>query len=470
MPILLHSLWRYALLLVAAAPLAYYAAATLAAARFFRRERARQLPAFTPPVSVLKPVRGVDFASYENFASFCLQDYPDFELLFAVNDSADPAVELIHRLMAEFPQRQIRLFIGAQPLGANRKVNKLCRLAAAARHDILVVSDGDVRAGPRYLREVAAPFADPQTGVVTCFYRGIAQENLFAAIEAIGASSDFFAGVLMAHWLEGMSFALGATMATTKAWLAKIGGFEGLAATHSDDYELGHRIALQGGRIVLSREPVWTMYPAQSARGFWEHLGASGALGAHRAPLPPAFLRRSDLHARPALGPARRAPRSRQSLGRRLARRLAPPAPAAGLGGRRVGRRRRRSAPQALARALPRRSVLCRLARQFYFQSHHLGRRRVRDAKGPDDRRRRRQPCRRGPFHTPAQLAAGTLNSFSLRSLCRISYFEFRLSPPPGLTLGAFLIKVEEMNRGCRDTRSCRGSFLFLPAGRSSNR
>ena len=271
MPTLLHSLWRYALLLVAAAPLAYYAAATLAAARFFRRERARQLPAFTPPVSVLKPVRGVDFASYENFASFCLQDYPDFELLFAVNDSADPAVELIHRLMAEFPQRQIRLFIGAQPLGANRKVNKLCRLAAAARHDILVVSDGDVRAGPRYLREVAAPFADPQTGVVTCFYRGIAQENLFAAIEAIGASSDFFAGVLMAHWLEGMSFALGATMATTKAWLAKIGGFEGLAATHSDDYELGHRIALQGGRIVLSREPVWTMYPAQSARGFWEH-------------------------------------------------------------------------------------------------------------------------------------------------------------------------------------------------------
>ncbi|MBZ5701196.1 MAG: bacteriohopanetetrol glucosamine biosynthesis glycosyltransferase HpnI [Acidobacteriia bacterium] len=271
MPTLLHSLWRYALLLVAAAPLAYYAAATFAAVRFFRRERARQLPAFTPPVSVLKPVRGVDFASYENFASFCRQDYPDFELLFAVNDSADPAVALVHRLMAEFPHRQIRLFIGAETVGSNRKVNKLCRLARAARHDILVVSDGDVRVGPRYLREVAAPFADPQTGVVTCFYRGIAQENLFAAIEAIGASSDFFAGVLMAHWLEGMSFALGATMATTRAWLAKIGGFEALAATHSDDYEFGHRIALQGGRIVLSREPVWTMYPAQSARGFWEH-------------------------------------------------------------------------------------------------------------------------------------------------------------------------------------------------------
>jgi ceramide glucosyltransferase len=268
---LLLSASRDVVLLLAAAPLAYYAVATLAGFRFFRRERARKLPDFTPPVSVLKPIRGVDFGSYENFVSFCRQDYPEYELLFAVNDLGDPAVPFIHRLIAQFPNHRIQLFVGSNPIGANGKVNKLCRLAREARHDILVLSDGDVRVGPRYLREVVAPFADSRTGVVTCFYRGIVEPNVCAELEAIGASSDFFAGVLVANWLEGMAFALGATMVTTKTWLGKIGGLEVLAGAHSDDYELGHRIHLQGGRVVLSREPVWTMYPAITARGFWEH-------------------------------------------------------------------------------------------------------------------------------------------------------------------------------------------------------
>jgi ceramide glucosyltransferase len=266
-----HSAWRDALLLLAAAPLVYYAAATFAALRFFRRERGRKLPRYTPPVSLLKPVRGTDFASYENFASFCLQDYPDYEILFAVNDASDETVPLIHRLIAQFPARPIRLLIGADYLGANRKVNKLARLAREARHEILVLTDGDVRVGPNYLREVVAPFANESTGAVTSFYRGIAEENLGAELEAIGASSDFFAGVLMAEWTEGMSFALGASIVTTKRWLSKIGGFEAIAGMHSDDYELGHRIAEAGGQVLLSREPVWTMYPAQSAKSFWEH-------------------------------------------------------------------------------------------------------------------------------------------------------------------------------------------------------
>ena len=125
--------------------------------------------------------------------------------------------------------------------------------------------------GPNYLREVVAPFADEETGVVTCFYRAIAEKNLGAELEAIGAASDFFSGVLMANGMEGMSFALGASIATTKRWLGKIGGFAAFADMLADDYELGHRIAKAGGRVVLSREVVWTMYPAQTARGFWEH-------------------------------------------------------------------------------------------------------------------------------------------------------------------------------------------------------
>ena len=267
----LNSIWRDATLLLAAAPLVYYVSASIAALRFFRRERARSLPPLTPPVSVLKPVRGLDFGSYENFLSFCLQDYPDYELLFAVNDDKDPAVPLIQRLQREFPERRIRLFAGAERLGANRKINKLARLVREARNDILVISDGDVRVGPRYLREVVAPFADPRTGLVTCFYRGIAERNLGAELEAVGTSSDFFAGVLMAEWLEGMTFALGASMVTTKSWLDRIGGLATIADKHSDDYELGHRVAQAGGKVVLSREAVWTMYPAQTPRGFFEH-------------------------------------------------------------------------------------------------------------------------------------------------------------------------------------------------------
>ena len=263
--------WRDAVLLLALAPLVYYVLATLAALRFFGRERARVLPNGTPPVSVLKPVRGVDFGSYENFASFCRQEYPDFEVLFAVNDDGDPAVPVIRRIIAEFPGRKIRLLVGAEHLGANRKVNKLARLAREAQNEVLVLTDGDVRVGPRYLREVVAPLADPKTGAVTSFYCGIAEKNLGAEIEAVGASSDFFAGVLVAEWTEGITFALGASLATTKEWLGKIGGFEAIADVLADDYELGHRIAKVGGEVVLSRECVWTMYPAQTVRSFWDH-------------------------------------------------------------------------------------------------------------------------------------------------------------------------------------------------------
>src|SRR5882724_5851042 len=267
----MHIGWGDVGLLVAAAPLAYYVTATIAALRFFHRERSRTFVPYTPSVSLLKPVKGVDFASYENFSSFCRQDYPDYEILFAVNDDGDPAVPLIRRLAAQFPERAIRLITGAAQIGANRKVNNLIALAREAHHEILVLTDGDVRVGPNYLREVIAPFADATTGAVTSFYRGIAEKSLGAELEGIGASSDFFAGVLVAEWMEGMKFALGASIVTTKQWVAKIGGFEAIANMHSDDYELGCRIAKAGGQVILSREPVWTMYPTQTARGFWSH-------------------------------------------------------------------------------------------------------------------------------------------------------------------------------------------------------
>jgi ceramide glucosyltransferase len=267
----LHAAWRYGVLLAAASPLAYYIFSSIAAWRFFHRERARKLPEFAPPVSILKAVRGVDFGTQENYSTFCLQSYPRYEIIFAVNDADDPAVPAIRRVMQEFPDRDIRLLVGAENLGTNRKVNKLARMTTEARYEFLVLADGDVRVGPNFLREVVAPFAGGNTGAVTSFYAGIAENNLGAQLEAIGAASDFFAGVLMADWMEGMHFALGAAITTTKTWVAKIGGFAPFADMLADDYELGRRIAEAGGEVLLSREIVWTMYPAQTLRSFWDH-------------------------------------------------------------------------------------------------------------------------------------------------------------------------------------------------------
>jgi ceramide glucosyltransferase len=265
------AIWRLTILFLAIAPLAYYAVAIFAALRFFRKERRKPLSDFQPPVSLLKPVRGVDFASYDNFASFCQQNYENYEILFCVNEMSDPAIPVIQRVIEEFPQRRIRILSGAAKLGTNRKVNNLALLTREAQHDFLVQSDGDVRVGPNYLREVLAPFADPAVGVVSCFYRGVAQPNVWAELEAVGAASDFFAGAMVADWMEGVTFALGASVATTKGWLGKIGGYEAFSSYLADDYEIGNRVHKADGKVLLSRETVWTMYPALNFQEFWEH-------------------------------------------------------------------------------------------------------------------------------------------------------------------------------------------------------
>src|SRR6266852_2774445 len=264
-------IWRTGLLVLAAAPLAYYLVAIFAAVRFFRRERARRLPEFAPPVSLLKPVHGVDFASRINFESFCVQNYPEYEILFCVNDMDDPAVPLLRQAIRDFPQSSIRILSGAPKIGSNQKVNNLVLLAREAKHEIIVQSDGDVRVSPDYLKRVVAEFADPAVGGVSCFYRGVAVRDFWAEVAAVGVASDFFAGALVANLPGKVTFALGASVATTKTWLAKIGGYEALADLLADDYEIGNRVHRAGGRGMVSREAVATMYPAQTLRSFWEH-------------------------------------------------------------------------------------------------------------------------------------------------------------------------------------------------------
>jgi ceramide glucosyltransferase len=263
---------RDALLLLALASFAYYLVAIFAALRFFRRPNAAALPAdFTPPISILKPIYGLDRDTYQNYASLCAQDYPDYEILFCVSDELDPAIPVIAKLASDFPQRRINLLIGSEPLGVSDKVNKLCRMAREARHEILAVSDSDVRVEPDYLRAIAAPFRDPSVGAVTCLYRGLTDGSLAANLEAIGNSTDFTAGVLVAWLFAPVNFTLGATMATTKTRLAEIGGFESLVDHFSDDYELGNRIAARGHRVELSTFPVSIVYPQQTLADAFRH-------------------------------------------------------------------------------------------------------------------------------------------------------------------------------------------------------
>jgi ceramide glucosyltransferase len=263
---------RDALLLLALASFAYYVVAIVAALRFFGRRDVASLPAdFTPPISILKPIYGLDRETYQNYASFCTQDYPDYEIVFCVSDDEDPALPVIEQIARDFPACHIKLLIGSEPLGVSDKVNKLCRLAHEAQHEILAVSDSDVRVEPGYLRAIAAPFRDPAVGAVTCLYRGLTDGSLAANLEAIGNSTDFTAGVLVAWLFAPLNFTLGATMAASKKCLAEIGGFESLVDHFSDDYELGNRIAARGHRVALSTFPVSIVYPRQTLADAFRH-------------------------------------------------------------------------------------------------------------------------------------------------------------------------------------------------------
>jgi ceramide glucosyltransferase len=265
---------RDALLLLALAPFAYYLIAIFAAGRFFRNrpsEPAGVALDFTPPVSILKPIRGLDRETYENFASFCRQDYPEFEILLCVTDEQEPAIPVIQKLIRDFPERRIRLLFGSDSVGVSDKVNKLCRMAREAQHDIVIVSDSDVRVEPGFLRAVAAPFRDGKVGGVTCLYRGLTEGSFAADLEALGNSTDFAPGVLVAWLFGGVDFMLGAVMATTKKHLAEIGGFESLADYFCDDYELGNRIAARGHRVELSTFPVSIVYPQETWAEAFRH-------------------------------------------------------------------------------------------------------------------------------------------------------------------------------------------------------
>ena len=256
--------------LATAGSLAYYILCLWSAARFLRKPRNAAGP-FLPPVAILKPLKGTDPEMYENFRSHCLQDYPEYEIIFGISEADDPAAKLVEQLKSEFPQRAIQLVVCPRRLGTNTKVSNLAQMLQHARYEHLIVNDSDIRVEPDYLRRVLAPLLDSGTGLVTCLYRGVANSTLGSRLEGLGISTDFCPGVLAAWQLEGIQFALGSTMAFRRRELAAIGGFEALEDYLADDYHLGQRIAALGLKLELSDVVVETFLPRYTLGEFLDH-------------------------------------------------------------------------------------------------------------------------------------------------------------------------------------------------------
>ena len=242
----------YIILAVAAIPAVYYFLVLYSTLEFFSsaHKESRHAASFTPPVSCLKPVRGLDVEAYENFASFCRQDYPEYEVLFCV-DETDPAVGVIQKLMRDFPERSIRLLYGSCRDAINDKVARLVRLVGEAQYDMLVISDADVRVQPDYLRAVVQPFRDSKVGGATCLYVSTEETSFIQRLHAIGMSSDFFAGIMVAWKLDGVKFAFGQTIVARRQSLADFGGYQAIENRPADDLLVGRLIAEQGYEVKL---------------------------------------------------------------------------------------------------------------------------------------------------------------------------------------------------------------------------
>jgi ceramide glucosyltransferase len=246
-----------------------------AAWRFLRRRTTRPVPAVLPPVTVLKPLKGLGVELYENLASFCRQDYPaPCQIVFGVEEATDPAVAVVRRLEREFPAADIVLSVAAVP-GANRKVANLCHMTRHARHDLLVLSDGDIRVRPDYLRTMVAPLADPaadpRLALTTCLYRGVARIGFPAEVEALFINTDFIPMVLTAQLVQRFRYAYGASIAVRRQALERIGGFPALADYLADDYQLGNRLAKAGFRLRLLPYVVDTVLDSVTLGDVWRH-------------------------------------------------------------------------------------------------------------------------------------------------------------------------------------------------------
>lgn len=240
------------LLALVTGSLVYCVLTIVAAMRYRRIQPQPALPGTTPPISILKPLAGIDEGLEQNLRTFFEQDFHDFEILFAVRSEKDPAIAVVQKLRAEYAAVRSRLIITGEPPYANAKVFSLDRMLAAARYDLLVMSDSDIRVTPRMLSILAAEFADPRLGLATCPYRAVPGRSFWSTLEAVGLNTEFIGGVLVARMLDGMKFALGPTIAARRETLVRIGGFDAVKDFLAEDFVMGRLAAEHGFGVILS--------------------------------------------------------------------------------------------------------------------------------------------------------------------------------------------------------------------------
>jgi len=237
-----------------------------------RRSRSSQTTtAPLPPVSVLKPVHGMEAQLRQNIESFFRQDYPSYEILFAADEADDAALELVREISANYPQIPCHIMVTGKPPWPNPPAYCFYRMAEVAAHGILVTSDSDVEVMPSYLREVVAPMLSPEVGMVTCVYRGKNAAGFWAGLTAIGMSVEMTAGVLVANLLEGVKFGLGPTIAVKREALNKIGGYQVTGDYFANDFVIGNMIDKAGYRVVLSGHVIDHVVSQKNFHKMWEN-------------------------------------------------------------------------------------------------------------------------------------------------------------------------------------------------------
>jgi ceramide glucosyltransferase len=260
---------EYIILGIAAIPFIYYFLALHSTAHFLAdaKRRGENSGDFTPPLSCLKPIKGLDIDAYENYASFCRQDYPDYEIVFCV-DPGDPALPVLEKLVRDFPERDIRLLFGSGRDAINDKVARLVRLTNEAKYDLFVITDGDVRVRPDYLRNVAAPFRDPKVGAATCLYVSTQERSFLEELQSISMISDFFAGIIVAWQVDGVKFTLSQSILTTRKNIEGFGGYQLIEDRPADDLYIGRLAAEQGFEVRLLPYVVQSVADFQTLREF----------------------------------------------------------------------------------------------------------------------------------------------------------------------------------------------------------
>ena len=223
-----------------------------------------------PPVSVLKPVHGIDARLKENIESFFRQDYPSYEILFAADEADDPAIAVVQEVSARYPHIPSRVIVNGRPPWPNPPAWSFHCMTEVAAYDILVTSDSDVEVQPDYLRHVVTPLLDPKIGMVTCVYRGKNAGGFWSGMDAIGMSVEMTAGVVVANMLEGMKFGLGPTIVVRKDSLAKIGGYKVLGEYFANDFVIGNFIEKAGYKVVLSEHIIDHVVPPMTFKRMWE--------------------------------------------------------------------------------------------------------------------------------------------------------------------------------------------------------